>query len=308
MSWFNLAEANFHLRNITKRDTKFWYVVSKLDPETLQKLSSFLAKSRGDDPYVEIHAILCKTYEPKLEQKLDTLLASSDIGDKHPAEYALELRHLLSNATVNNILKRLFVRVLPKHLVNPISGNLDDSFDALVEVDDKVWVLSASICMTIAVIGILAPTVTPTHGRGEQIRTSRRPACQESRSVVLCLFHLKWGDSARKCLPSCFRWDPRPPTTGFPGQGYWQGHQHGLGKLAGWLLSAAVTAVPASLGLVVDGISGRSCLLESGSQDSLWQASHHRIKIRSSNLRLVAANATPINAFGTMRQEIKIRQ
>ena len=61
-SWFHLADANFHLRGITKSDTKFWYVVSKLDPETLRKLSAFLAKARGDDPYAEIRTLLCRRY------------------------------------------------------------------------------------------------------------------------------------------------------------------------------------------------------------------------------------------------------
>ena len=49
--WFHLADANFHLRGITKSDTKFWYIVSKLDAKMLRKMSSFLAKKGGDDLY-----------------------------------------------------------------------------------------------------------------------------------------------------------------------------------------------------------------------------------------------------------------
>ena len=136
-SWFHLADANFHLHGITKSDTKFWYVVSKLDPKILRKLSAFLAKPRGDDPYANIRAILCRTYEPKLEQKLGALLVASDLGDECPAEYAFELHRFLSNATVEDILKRILIRSLPKHLVNAISGNMNSSFDGLVEAADK---------------------------------------------------------------------------------------------------------------------------------------------------------------------------
>ena len=53
-SWFHLADANFHLHSIKQSETKYWYVVSKLDLETLRKLSSFLAKPRGEDPYADI--------------------------------------------------------------------------------------------------------------------------------------------------------------------------------------------------------------------------------------------------------------
>ena len=32
------------------------------------------------------------------------------------------------------------------------------------------------------------------------------------KMVALCPFHLKWGDWARKCQPSCSRWDPGKAT------------------------------------------------------------------------------------------------
>ena len=81
LEWFHLADANFYLRGIKQSDTKYWYVVSKLDPDTLWKLSAFLALTKGDDLYAEIRAILCKTYKPQLEQKLDAFLAANDIAD-----------------------------------------------------------------------------------------------------------------------------------------------------------------------------------------------------------------------------------
>ena len=176
--WFNLADANFHLRGITKRDTKFCYVVSKLNYDTLQKLTAFLAKPRGDDPYAEIRAILCKTYQPKLEQKLDALLAATDLGDKHPAEFTLELRCLLSNAAVDNLLKRIFIRSLPKHLVNAISRNLDNSFDSSVEAAEKAWELSASTCLSVA-------PVTPANSSSSVLGRQQGSRSQESRAVVL---------------------------------------------------------------------------------------------------------------------------
>ena len=212
-SWFILADANFHLPGITKSDTKFWYVVSKLDQETLQKLSSFLAMQRGEDPYAEVRAVLCKTYEPKLEQKIDALLAANDIGDERPAEYVLELRRLLSTATTDDILKRIFVRSLPKHIINAISANMDDSLDGLVDAAEKAWTLAASLGTSVSAV---APQTSSAsggrgfHQRGGQHRGGQqrggRTGRQESKAVVLCPFHLKWGESARKCLHTCSRW------------------------------------------------------------------------------------------------------
>ena len=65
-------------------------------------------------------------------------------------------------------------------------------------------------------------------------------------------------------------------------------------------------AIPATLGLVVDRISGQRCLLDSGSQISLWPASTTDLQTRTESLRLVAANSTPIKSFGAIRKQIKI--
>ena len=40
--WFQQAEAQFTLRNITADDTKYFYVVAALDQETASRLIDFL--------------------------------------------------------------------------------------------------------------------------------------------------------------------------------------------------------------------------------------------------------------------------
>ena len=114
-------------------------------------MSAFLKQPRGRDPYAEIRSVLCCTYEPKLEQKLDALLAASNLGDERPAEYAMELRRLIDTATTDDILKRIFVRSMPKHLWDVISGSHDDSFDGLVDAANKAWALAASEATVAAV-------------------------------------------------------------------------------------------------------------------------------------------------------------
>ena len=64
--------------------------------------------------------------------------------------------------------------------------------------------------------------------------------------------------------------------------------------------------MPARLGLVVDERTGRQCLLDSGSQISLWPTPRHHPRVRKSNLKLVAANGTAINAYDASQREIKI--
>ena len=98
-AWFAVADANFVLRKVTESVTKYFYVLSKLDAITLRKLSAFLKRPRGSDPYNEVRRQLCRTFEPSMEQKLDALLAVTTIGDEQPMEFGLELQRLLGEAT-----------------------------------------------------------------------------------------------------------------------------------------------------------------------------------------------------------------
>ena len=109
-TWFTShhADTNFALGKVTDSATKYYYVLSKLDAFTLRKLSAFLKCNRGPDPYQEIRRQLCCTYEPRLEQKLETLLAIKDMGDERPMEFALEPQRLSSDATMDDVLKRIF--------------------------------------------------------------------------------------------------------------------------------------------------------------------------------------------------------
>ena len=112
-TWFVVADANFALTRVTDPTTKYYYVLLKLDASTLRKLTAFIKQSRGPDPYAEIKDVLCDAYEPSLEQKLDAMLALTDLGDERPKEFGLELKRLASDSTRDDILKRIFVRCLP---------------------------------------------------------------------------------------------------------------------------------------------------------------------------------------------------
>ena len=82
----------------------------------------------------------------------------------------------------------------------------------------------------------------------------------------------------------------------------------GIGKLIGRSPSAAVTnkwTRPAKLGLVTDALSRRRCLLDTGSQVSLWPPLPTTSQLQQSSVRLTAANGTAIKSFGHHRREIK---
>ena len=206
-AWFILADANFNLRKVTDSHTKYWYVLSKFDSATLRKLSTFLKLPRGNDPYQELRDKLCETYEPPLEQKVDAFLAMTDICDERPAEFALELQCLVVDASIDNMLKRVFLRCLPQTIVTAITGSLGRKFQVVVQAADRTWTTASVAANTPS----SAASVASISGHpGASARDSRRGGRQRGpratgqvTTLTLCSFHKKLGDATRKCTPSC---------------------------------------------------------------------------------------------------------
>ena len=88
--------------------------------------------------------MLCRTYEPPVEQKIDALLALTNIGNERPLEFALELQRLASDASVDDFFKRIFVRCLPAPIITAIKGSLAGKLQAVASVPDRAWTAAAT--------------------------------------------------------------------------------------------------------------------------------------------------------------------
>ena len=217
-AWFRIADANFAIRKVTDSHTKYYYVLSKLDSVKLRELSTFLDRPLGADPYKDIRHTLCRTFEPPLQAKIDAFLATNDAGDEHPAEFGLELQRLLARASLEDVMKRVFLRSMKPVVVTAITGSVAADYETVVAAADRAWMASSASASPTApatVSAISGPS--PPRGGGRNSRGGRgdrhrgtRPAGQ-IEAVQLCHFHQKFGDAARKCAQGCSRWnEPRP--------------------------------------------------------------------------------------------------
>ena len=210
-SWFCVADANFALRKVSDSVTKYYYVLSKLDSTSLKKLSAFLKRPRGPDPYQEIRAKLYRTFEPPKEQKLDTLLATNDMGDERPMEFGMELQRLAGEATAKDFIKRIFLRSLPPANVTAITSSLSAKLETVMEAADEVWAAAAAATPATATVSAVSNnqpgrTGNPRRGgRGGRQRGSGASGQASMTTFTLCNFHKKFGDAARKCAPTCSR-------------------------------------------------------------------------------------------------------
>ena len=182
-TWFAVADANFALRRVTDSLTKYYYVLSKLDASMLRKLSSFIKRPKGDDPYAEIKEELCEAYEPPLEKKLDALLTIGDMGDESPKEYGMEIRRLAADASLDDVLKRVFVRGLPRPIVTAITASLGEKLATVITAANKAWTASSAAAneQAASVATVAAPQDARSRRFARGGRGGRQRGCQTSR-------------------------------------------------------------------------------------------------------------------------------
>ena len=181
-TWFTVADVNFDLRKVTDATMKYYYVLSKLDATKIRKLSAFLKQPRGSDPYREIKKMLREAYEPPLEQKLDALLAVTDIGDERPREFGLDVQRLASDGSLDDVLKRIFIRCLPQRIVTVITGSLGGKLQTVIAAADKVWTAAAtSGSATASVSAIAGPPVSASRRGGRSGLSNLSPSRDNTR-------------------------------------------------------------------------------------------------------------------------------
>ena len=325
-AWFILAEANFNLRGVTDSRTKYWYVLSKFDASTLKKLSTFLQLLRGDDPYRELREMLCETYEPPMEQKLDAFLGLTEIGDERPSVFGLEIQQLTAKSSMDHLRKRVFLSCLPGPIVTAIAGSLQGSFNTVVKAADRAWTAASTASGALqaaATLAAVANTSQVPFSQGGKRKAPQRGARPTGQMTSLHIVQLpqKVRRFGKEVCSGLFAFGRAQTTwesfgSGIPGgrdprRWEWD-DQNGLRKRVGRSLSAAgpmkptKPSRPAQLGLIMDQRSRQRCLIDTGSQVSLLPPSPATPTVQQSRVRLMAANGTPIKAFGHLNREIKI--
>ena len=211
------------------------------------------------------------------------------------------MQRLKADASRDDMLKRIFVRCLPQRIVTVITGSLGGNLDVVIAEADRAWTAAAPS----AAVSVSAVTGPPSRGKRVGHYQGRRPTGPQMTTLTLCVFHKKFGNSARKCAPGCSRWNEERPRESRVNQ-----VEESLDgeDCVGRSPSAAGPSRPrpAKLGMIIDQISRRRCLIDTGSQVSLWPPSSSASKITSSRVRLTAANGTPIKAYGQQTRKIKI--
>jgi hypothetical protein len=136
-SWFNQAEAQFHLAGISNELTKFYHVVSQLDERYVAEVDDIINFPPQHDPYTTLKTELIKRLCPSRHQRTCQLFTLEEMGDWKPSQFLRHLRSLKPDIP-DNYLRILWTSRLPTNVKVILAGMPEVGLDAAALCADRI--------------------------------------------------------------------------------------------------------------------------------------------------------------------------
>ncbi len=209
--WFQTAEAQFRIKNITHSLTKFDHVLARIPSELMISLADVLKAAMATvnpskDPYQELKDRLLEATLPGPYKMLDSLLDHPALGDSRPSKMMDEMLNLLPPKVVPDLLfNALFLRRLPANLRQVLAVQKHETQHALAKAADELFdsgAPAAAAGISVAATDNEACALPVSHSTGGR----SPPRSSHARSATparMCFFHYRYADKAKKCEPPC---------------------------------------------------------------------------------------------------------
>ena len=179
--WFQQAEAQFALRNITSNDTKYFHILSALDQDTATLLLDLLRAPPAGNKYQAIKDRLLNTFTLSDYEKAGHLLNLPGLGSDMPSTLMDKMLALLGNHPPCFLFKRIFYDQMPEDIRTVlVQANIDDCRE-LAQMADRLWLARQPTTAAIS-----SPSNEPKKGK-----------------EGYCWYHAKFGNKALRCLTPC---------------------------------------------------------------------------------------------------------
>ncbi|XP_057695302.1 uncharacterized protein LOC130917681 [Corythoichthys intestinalis] len=271
-TWFAQAEALFGLHGVEDDERKFWHVVTALSNRTASQVTRFVTSPPARDKYNALKDHLLKVYGLSQLERASRLLDINGLGERTPSQLMDVMLNLLGDEPPNSLFLVLFLRQLPAH-VRTALGNSDVSDPrALAEEADRYFAATPRaahehLAPLQASPDFLSPTFDqrrPTDRRGNRQERFQRDGW--------CYYHARFVPGAL-LLRRGKRRSPPPVVAGAAG-------------------------APNQLLFVVDTLSGRKFLCDTGAQRSVVPAAPGEASVDTAGPALRSADEKPIRTYG----------
>ena len=183
--WFQQTEAQFALRKISDPTTKYYYLLTALDPVVAERMAGDVASAPAEDKYSYLKGKLMEVYGLTDNQKADKLLDLTGLGDWKPSQLVAHIQSLTVDRDV--LLRRIFLRQLPEDVRIQVAALDTENLQVLARKADA----------------IMAAKRTPTFINASNLPPKKKPPPRGSEKADFCWYHTKFGSKAKSCRPPC---------------------------------------------------------------------------------------------------------
>lgn len=227
--WFAQIEGQFAISNITADTTKFYYVVSHLDPRYASEVEDIIVTPPAAGKYEKLKEELIKRLSESREKKVHQLLTHEELGDRKPSQFLRHLQHLAGPTVPEDFLRTIWSSRLPSNIQSIIASQASVRLDALADLADRIHdvvprehqVASTSthgvsnfdtMCKQMTELMKQVESLTqkvnelsrPNRSRRENRSKSRQSRSQSShKDYPTCWYHYKFGAKSTKCVEPC---------------------------------------------------------------------------------------------------------
>lgn len=228
--WFIQLEAQFTISGITQDDTKFYTVVSAIEPDILNSVSDIVSQPPSTEKYKALKERLIEIHSESQESKIRKLLQGIELGDQRPSQLLSRMRSLAGSAVGEPLLKSLWLARLPNQMQSILAA-LSDDLPQLAAAADKINEMATGHINAVMVPAPQPLTQNPLElqvaqltkelselkavvhrrnrsgdgGRGFRNRSRSQSTRRRYRepSQNMCFYHTNFGSKARKCNAPC---------------------------------------------------------------------------------------------------------
>lgn len=228
--WFVQVETQFRVKGITSSNTKYDYLVSSLNNETMELVADILLNPPSQNKYESLKTQLLNRSKDSEARRLDALLNKVELGDLKPSELYRQMKSLADNngLVTCSLLKNLWIKKLP-HSIQVCLLAIEDSHqeEDLFKIADRIFDSSStSLPNKISAIQNtnsseqnnqsniseeihkLSQRIKKLEIRQSRSRSASRKFNNTRRTPTphkknLCWFHKKFGKNAKKCIKPC---------------------------------------------------------------------------------------------------------
>lgn len=233
-AWFIHAEIQFATKGITLDRTKYEYIITALPQEVIVTVLDLIQNPPVTDLYNSLKKALVERHSLSETSRLEKILSDSEMGGRKPSEFFRSLNLLAGTSFGPDILKKLWLRKLPKSLNIALTASNHSDINEMIQLADRIWevmfngeitsikenptsniekiveTLTKSLCENINKLSIEVCSLKSEIRERQSRQSFRGNSKNNSRSRFrspsknwLCRFHYRYGHKAIKCEQPC---------------------------------------------------------------------------------------------------------